>query len=298
MTQTVFIDDILSLTRTLPRERPLVHMIPNGVSAAFCADVMSAAGARPIMASSPLEAAEITSHAAALAANMGQPSEEKEKALFASLSAAAERGLPAVFDPVGAGASEYRRCTAQKLVAIPWTGIIKGNAAELHTLLTGSLVHQGVDSAGFSAEALALPTNGLLYGPADRVIAVTGSVDRILCRRQTDSDPAHILEARLVHAEKNPYTIVGTGCAAGALCACFAAVTDDRFLAALTALSLSAFAQSQAADCFARASASKSPSMGYGTFKELVLNAFSEGDCSVFQNWLEQHLIIITGETT
>ena len=38
-------DQILSLIRALPLRAPLVHVIPNGVSAAFCADVMAAAGA-------------------------------------------------------------------------------------------------------------------------------------------------------------------------------------------------------------------------------------------------------------
>ena len=55
--------EIKALWRLLRERRPLVHMIPNGVSAALCADAMAAAGARPVMAGSAAETAEITAHA-------------------------------------------------------------------------------------------------------------------------------------------------------------------------------------------------------------------------------------------
>ncbi len=225
--------DILALIRQLPEKRPLVHMIPNGVSAAFCADAMAAAGARPVMADSAMEAEEITSHAGALAANLGQPSPEKEAALRISLETAASRGIPAVFDPVGAGASSYRQKISASLLQIPWSGILKGNASEFHTLLTGELSHQGVDSIGFSSGALLPASKAALLAAGSRVLAVTGKQD-LICR-----DDRTLL---LSHRGSTVRSLVGTGCAAGALCASFAALTRDYFLAAAAALSLTSFA--------------------------------------------------------
>ena len=49
-------------------------MIANYVTASFCADVMAAMGARPLMAQAPEEMEEITGSADGLAVNLGQPS--------------------------------------------------------------------------------------------------------------------------------------------------------------------------------------------------------------------------------
>ena len=54
-------------------QAPLVHMIANYVTASFCADVMAAMGARPLMAQAPEEMEEITGSADGLAVNLGQP---------------------------------------------------------------------------------------------------------------------------------------------------------------------------------------------------------------------------------
>ena len=53
-------------------ERALVHCITNPISIKQCADTVLSAGARPIMAEHPLEAAEITETAAALMLNTGK----------------------------------------------------------------------------------------------------------------------------------------------------------------------------------------------------------------------------------
>ena len=90
-------------------QAPLVHMIANYVTASFCADVMAAMGARPLMAQAPEEMEEITGSADGLAVNLGQPSEEKYLACERALQTAGNLGLPAVLDPVGAGASGYRK---------------------------------------------------------------------------------------------------------------------------------------------------------------------------------------------
>ena len=248
--------EIKALWRLLRERRPLVHMIPNGVSAALCADAMAAAGARPVMAGSAAETAEITAHADALAANLGQPSPEKEAALRASLTAAAEKGVPAVFDPVGAGASAYRRELSRSLLEIPWKGVLKCNASELHTLHTGQLAHEGVDAVRIPDDAREADLSAFPL-PDGRALAVTGKEDLL---RQGGR---RIL---LSHSDGHFINLVGTGCAAGALCACFCAVTEDYFLAALAALSLTSAALDLASE----------GSPGYGSVKTRFLDALSD----------------------
>lgn len=263
-------DQILSLTRALPLRAPLVHVIPNGVSAAFCADVMAAAGARPVMADYAGETEEITAHSCAFVANMGQPSPEKEAAVRASLKAAAEHQIPAVLDPVGAGASAYRLRAISPLLQLPWNGILKGNASEIQTLQDAVLTHQGVDAEGISPEKLSVrpPKQG-------RVLAVTGSCDRIV---------GHDREVILSHIVPRSRPIVGTGCAAGCLCGCFAALTEDLFSACAAALSFWGFVQSQAED-----------SGGYGSCRMRLLDLLPDPDLDAFALYLDITLNLVKG---
>ena len=134
-------------------QAPLVHMIANYVTASFCADAMAAMGARPLMAQAPEEMEEITGSADGLAVNLGQPSEEKYLACERALQTAGNLGIPAVLDPVGAGASGYRKKASASLCAASWpgrawSGVLKGNSSEIHTVLTGAAAHSGVDSVG------------------------------------------------------------------------------------------------------------------------------------------------------
>ena len=50
---------------------PLIHCITNPISIHDCANIILAAGARPIMAEHPAEVAEITAVASALMLNLG-----------------------------------------------------------------------------------------------------------------------------------------------------------------------------------------------------------------------------------
>lgn len=60
-----------ALLEALRSRRPLIHCITNPISINDCANLILAAGGRPIMAEHPGEVAEITATAAALAVNLG-----------------------------------------------------------------------------------------------------------------------------------------------------------------------------------------------------------------------------------
>lgn len=199
------------------RHSPLVHILPNSVSAAFCADAVTALGARPIMALSPKETGQITTSASSLVVNLGQPSQEKLDGILTSLSAAEQRNIPVVFDPVGAGASDYRKACCQTILSAPWNGMIKGNRSEITALFCGRMQYNGVDSREESIEPSLLPS-------AQRVLFITGPEDLILWKGK---------EAHIRHKNMEPMNLVGAGCVLGCLCGAVLAVEKDPFAAAV-----------------------------------------------------------------
>ncbi len=218
---------ILDCIRYTKAAAPLLHMIPNDVTAGFCADAISAVGGRPLMAVAKEEMREIVSSADGLTVNLGQPSEEKYLACKAALTAAAESGIFVTLDPVGAGASEYRRQMIKKLLEVPWSGVVKGNEAEVHTILTGCLTHTGVDSpdhfeTGQNAEAFlrAIRAQGRSI-----ILAVTGQPDTIFWLSDRDD---RLRQIRISHSRRRPFVLVGTGCVAGALLGTFLAAEHMR----------------------------------------------------------------------
>ena len=89
----------------LHRQKPMIHAISNYVTANDCANILLACGASPIMADDPGESAGITDLCQGLAVNIGTLHQHTVPAMIASGRAANAKGIPAVLDPVGAGAS-------------------------------------------------------------------------------------------------------------------------------------------------------------------------------------------------
>ena len=95
---------------------PLVHCIANYVTVNDVANVLLAAGARPIMADDPEEVEEITELCAGLCLNIGTLNARTIPAMMAAGRHARTLARPVVLDPVGAGASRLRTATARDLL--------------------------------------------------------------------------------------------------------------------------------------------------------------------------------------
>ena len=95
------------LLRAVRRTVPLVHFITNYVTVNDCANIALAAGASPIMADDAREAGQITGLCSALVLNMGTLNERTVQAMLHAGQTANLLGRPVVFDPVGAGASDF-----------------------------------------------------------------------------------------------------------------------------------------------------------------------------------------------
>ena len=126
---------------------PLVHQITNFVTMNDCANFTLAIGASPIMADSLAEAAEIAGKAQALVLNLGTPNPARLDAMLAAGQAANSSGAPVVFDPVGAGISNFRSEAAQRLLSGIRISVLRANLSEARFLAGFVSGSKGVDAA-------------------------------------------------------------------------------------------------------------------------------------------------------
>ncbi|KAI9509171.1 thiamine biosynthetic bifunctional enzyme [Russula earlei] len=163
-----------TLVDTVRRVRPLVHQITNNVVKTQSANVTLALGGSPIMAEAEAEQADLARVPGGLLINYGTV-DAIDGMLAAGIHANQNR-KPVVFDPVGVGATSFRRATAAKLLDAWQPTVIKGNAAEIGALADSEEVKaQGVDSLGGFKDASAVVRSlarthrciVLLSGPTD-----------------------------------------------------------------------------------------------------------------------------------
>ena len=164
--------EILERTR---RNTPMVHCMVNLVTANDCANLVLACGASPIMAEDPEEAEQVANICDGLVLNLGTPSPRKVEALLLAGKTVKRNGKPVVFDPVGAGCSDFRRNAAQKILSQVHPDVIRGNASEIRTLLMGTMARRGVDTDAIREEPLELAKS--LAEKTGAVVVISGDVD-------------------------------------------------------------------------------------------------------------------------
>lgn len=217
--------NINSLERdlNLVREKsPLIHNITNYVVMNNTANGLLAIGASPVMAHSIDEVAEMASIASALVINIGTLNAEWVESMIIAGKTALEKGIPLIFDPVGAGATSYRSKVCKQIIDECKPSIIRGNASEIMALCNTTAKTKGVDSidtsdsAIDSAKALAKDTN--------TIVIVSGQTDYIT----NGTDVRTVNNGNPLMAK-----VTGMGCTATAIVAAFAAVNTNAFEAAV-----------------------------------------------------------------
>src|SRR5438874_13377639 len=136
--------------RTIRERRPLVHQITNYVVMNETANATLALGALPVMAHAIEEVEEMAALAGALVLNIGTLSEPWIEAMLLAAQAANRAGVPVVLDPVGAGATTLRTETAKRILDEAEIAVVRGNAAEVATLVGREAEIRGVESIGAS----------------------------------------------------------------------------------------------------------------------------------------------------
>lgn len=254
----------MRLIETLRSASPLIHHITNYVTMNDCANATLAVGASPVMVSSPEEAPQMAALASALVLNMGTSDEAGIRAMLSAGRTAKDRGIPVVFDPVGAGATPYRQALSLRIMDEVRPDFVKGNAAELSFLGGLKSAQRGVDSLE-SAKAEALFTVASRYAC---VAVATGEAD-------------HVCDGKTLYLVRggNPTLgrVCGTGCMSASVLASMAAVSPDAYLRAALSTCLAMKLAGEAAE---RAVSAASPDLapGLASFRVALMDNLSRMD--------------------
>ncbi|MBQ3842646.1 MAG: hydroxyethylthiazole kinase [Ruminiclostridium sp.] len=191
---------------------PLVHCITNPISINQCANVILAAGARPIMAEHPEEAAVVTRTAAAVMLNLGNITDVRKQSMLISAQTAKELGIPFILDVCGAACLPTRRDYALSLIGKAVPSVVKGNYSEIN-----ALCHEHYSSSGVDAD-ITLGTPELDIA-AVRLARGYGTV--VLASGKTDIVTDGKRLVHIYNGSPQLASITGTGCMQGALCAAY-----------------------------------------------------------------------------
>lgn len=212
------------------RTRPRVHCLTNPVAMADTANLMLAAGGSAIMAQDPAEAEEITAVCHATLLNTGVPDQEKFRACALAGKRANALGHPVVLDPVGVGASDFRKREIGRLLEQVHMTVIRCNQEEACALL-----HMEHGSTGGVESDVVLEEDRLtelakkLARVYDCTVLISGGEDAV-----SDGEKTELLTG----GDPRIARITGSGCMLSALCALFCGAGFPAFDAAVLAGSL------------------------------------------------------------
>lgn len=215
----------------IKKDPAMVHCITNYVTINDVANIILAMGASPIMADDPLEVCEITSICDSLVINLGTLKQNTVKSMLLAGKRANELGHLIVFDPVGVGASKFRKETAMKLMQEIQFDVIRGNISEIKTLYKGNEKSYGVDAN----EADALTQDNLeqviqmakdMAQKTKAVIVITGKTDLI-----TDGKEVYLVKNGVSEMSR----ITGTGCMLDGVIAGFVGSNKKQMVESVTA---------------------------------------------------------------
>ena len=239
----------------------LVHCIMNTVASNDCANAILAVGAKPVMADSPLESAEISAKANAVVLNMGTYSADKELAMLKSGKIANKNHIPIVLDPVGVHSTSFRKESIKKLLKNIRFSVIKGNLHEMIEIAGDEVCKAGKTETEFSN--LIVKTAAKKTGA---ICVLTGKIDFI-----SDGDKTYCIN----NGNSRLTAVTGTGCMTGALIGAFLTVSHN-LTGTLCGISLMDICGEIAAEKY----------LGTGSFRVELMNQFSQITKSEIENRL------------
>ncbi|CAM3696724.1 hydroxyethylthiazole kinase [Marinicrinis lubricantis] len=248
------------ILQQIRKQNPLIHCITNYVVANFQANGLLAIGASPVMADGEDEVESMVQLASALSINIGTLNSNTFAAMMKAGVRAGELNIPVVLDPVGAGATDYRKETVFALLDKVKFTVVRCNIGELAAIAKEDWQQKGVDSGDGSLDVPSAAKQAARQ--YNCIFIVTGEQDFI-----TDGT-----EERWIRGGHKQMTeVTGTGCLLSAMCAAVIALGGNHF-ENLSAL-LSCYKQIAEA-AYLRAS-------GLGAFQSAVLDelhARSQGE--------------------
>lgn len=248
--------------RSVKSKRPLIHHITNYVTVNDCANMTLCAGGSPVMTDAIDDVVEITSISNALVLNIGTLNPRTVESMFLSGSVAGSKGVPVVFDPVGAGATSYRTTVSRTIIDKMRPQVIKGNAGEIGVLsgLGGKV--RGVDSAESVDVSSAVKE---LAKKSDCIVVATGPVDYV-------SDGETVME--LSNGTPMQDRLSGTGCMLSSVVGCYVGALGPSLESVISAITIFNIAAEDAA----------SHCNGPGTFKTAFLDSMTGIDGKILDS--------------
>lgn len=207
------------ILQAIRKKQPLIHSITNYVVANFQANGLLAIGASPVMADEVQEVEEMVSIASALLINIGTLNERTKESMLRAGKKANALGIPVILDPVGAGATTFRKETVQQLLTEVKFVLIRCNIGELAAIANVNWQQKGVDSGSgsitISDEAKKIAQQYKC------IVIVTGEQDFI-----TDG-----IQFQWITGGHHQMTeITGTGCLLSAICGAAFVAGNEPFI--------------------------------------------------------------------
>lgn len=212
--------EICQIRAAVQQKAPLIHCITNPISIHDCANVVLAAGGRPMMAEHPEEVEEITATAGALALNLGNITDARKASILIAEKAAMAQKIPVILDMVGIGCSHFRRDITEEFLGRRIPGaplVLKGNMSELKALAGGGFGVSGVDvdpkdvlsEANLEETVRLAKAAAKTYGA---VVLASGKTDLV-----TDGEQVYLIDNGCEMMGR----ITGTGCMLNVLTAAY-----------------------------------------------------------------------------
>jgi hydroxyethylthiazole kinase len=203
---------VASLASLVRSEHPMILHLTNSVVTNFTANITLAMGAAPVMAPSIAESAQMAGFAGALVLNIGTVTPELLESMLSAGSAANEKRIPVILDPVGAGVTELRTNAVKTILAYLNISAVRGNAGEVLALAGISGAVRGVDS---------LATGDAHHNLFSEFASETGIVMAV--SGETDFVTDGTKWVKIHNGHHRMASVTGTGCGATTAVACFAA---------------------------------------------------------------------------
>ena len=198
------------------QRKPLVHCITNYVVANFTANGLLAIGASPVMADEVEEVADMVSIAGALLINIGTVNTRTAEAMLVAGKKANECGVPVVLDPVGVGATPYRKNVVTNILEQIKIDVLRCNEGELASIYGVNWASRGVDSGDGDMDTIHAAKE--VAQKYQCIVAVTGETDLV-----TDGEDVIQVHGGNISATR----ITGTGCLLSAICAAVLASSEQ-----------------------------------------------------------------------
>ncbi|MDP8051473.1 hydroxyethylthiazole kinase [Pasteurella atlantica] len=205
------------LISKIRQQNPLIHNITNIVVANFSANGLLVLGASPIMSDSLEEMHELPALSNALVINMGTLSEPQIQAMILAGKTANSVNVPVVFDPVGVGATSFRKNTAKRILDEVKCDLIRGNAGEIAYLAGVEWNAKGVDAGKGDADLSEIAK--IAAQKYHCIVAISGEIDYISNGKQV---------AKIENGTPMLPKITGSGCLLSAVCGAFLSVVDKK----------------------------------------------------------------------